>query len=438
VIVNGPPRVLVVEGTPGVGAYLVNALQAAGLQVDMSNAQQGPFQTDTLNNYVSLVLADVPADQLTTSGMDALKNYVQSHGGGLVVTGGDQAFGPGQYARTPLEDMLPVTSDVHGTSLQASIGLVLAIDTSGSMGQDVGGTTIMDLAKQAALGAAQTLGPQDRIGVISLEDHSTWAIEPTPASNMDAISAAVDGMSPGGGDDTDANAVNMGTQALAQVDARSKHIIFITDGENPGGDYATAMQQATAASVTVSTIGIGDQADTQLLQQLAQLGGGAYYDGSDPFNLPRLVLKETRQLQRAAIVEQDTQPVEVRASPVLANLAAGGQQTLPSVRGYVATTPRPQSTVILASPTGDPLLSEWQFGLGAAWSGLPTSPTPGPRRGLEPRAVSSSHSGPRSSNARSGRLKTRTGKYRQLLTMIRPRSPSGHSEARRGRLTVST
>jgi Mg-chelatase subunit ChlD/uncharacterized membrane protein len=364
VIVDGPPRVLVVEGASGAGSYLVDALKSAGLQVDVSRAPQGPFQSDTLNNYASVVLVNVPADQITSSGTDALKNYVQSHGGGLVVTGGDQTFGPGGYARTPLEDLLPVTSDLRGSSLQASVGLVLAIDTSGSMGQDVGGTTIMDLAKQAALAAAQALGPGDEIGVISLETNSSWAVQPTPASNMDAISAAVDQMAPGGGDDTDANAVFMGDQGLAQVDARSKHIILITDGQNPGGDYASALQQAKAANVSISTIGIGDQADTQLLQQIAQLGGGAYYDGSDPFNLPQLVVKETQQLQRAAIVEQDTQPVEVSSSPVLANLDGAGPQSLPVLRGYVATTPRPQSTVILAAPSADPLLAEWQDGLG--------------------------------------------------------------------------
>ena len=117
VIVDGPPRVLVVEGASGAGSYLVDALKAAGLQVDVSSAQQGPFQADTLNDYASVVLANVPADQFTSSGMDALKNYVQSHGGGLVVTGGDQAFGPGGYARTPLEDLLPVTSDLRGASV---------------------------------------------------------------------------------------------------------------------------------------------------------------------------------------------------------------------------------------------------------------------------------------------------------------------------------
>lgn len=365
VIVDGPPEVLIVEGTPGEGQYLAQALQAAGLQVDVAKPSDGPFQADTLNNYASVVLANVPADQLTPEGTDALKTYVQTHGGGLVVAGGSQAYGAGQYARAPLEDILPVSADLHGSSVQAGVGLVLAIDTSGSMGADVGGTTIMDLAKEAAIAAAENLGPGDEIGVISMQDKSTWAIEPTPASNSDAISTAINQMSPGGGDDTNANGISMAYQALAGVDVGNKHILLITDGENPGGNYQPVMQQVRAASMTVSTIGIGEQSDTQLLQETAALGGGAYYDGSDPFNLPQLVLKETQQLQRAAIVEQSTQPMPIGSSPALAGIDT---RQLPPLRGYVATTPKPQGSVLLASPTGDPLLAEWQYGLGRAIS----------------------------------------------------------------------
>jgi Mg-chelatase subunit ChlD/uncharacterized membrane protein len=367
VIVDGPPRVLIIEGAPGEGHYLAEALQADGLLVDVTNPQSGPFQTDTLNNYASVVLANVPANLVSNDGMAALKNYVQSHGGGLVVSGGDQAFGPGLYARTPLEDALPVSADLRGSSLQAGVGLVLVIDTSGSMSQDVGGTTIMDLAKDAALAAAESLGPGDEIGIISLEDKSTWAIEPTSATNIDAISAALNQMSPGGGDDTNATAISMGYQGLSGLNGGAKHIILITDGENPGGDYTGPLDQAKAAGITISTIGIGAQSDVQLLQQIATLGGGAYYDGSDPFNLPQLVLKETQQLQRAAIVEQPTQPVAIGDSPALNGI---DPQKLPQLRGYVATTPKPQSNVILASPNADPLLAEWQYGLGRviAWT----------------------------------------------------------------------
>ena len=135
----------------------------------------------------------------------------------------------------------------------------------GSMSQDVGGATIMDLARQAALAAMDSLGPGDEIGVISFEDKSSWAIEPTSASNVDAITAAVDQMQPSGSDDTIGGVLQLARDGLAGVDAKSKHVVVLTDGQTPGGDYNAAIQQLTAAGISVSTIGIGNQADTQLL-----------------------------------------------------------------------------------------------------------------------------------------------------------------------------
>ena len=153
------------------------------------------------------------------------------------------------------------------------------------MSQDVGGATIMALAKDAALAAMETLGAGDEIGIISFEDTSTWAIQSTPADQVDAISA-VDKMPPGGGDDTLAGALQLGYGGLHGIQARVKHEVVITDGETPSGDHAALVQQMQAEGMSVSTIGIGEQADTQQLQQLARAGGGAYYDGSHPFDLP--------------------------------------------------------------------------------------------------------------------------------------------------------
>jgi len=122
-----------------------------------------------------------------------------------------------------------------------------------------------------------------------------------------------------------------------------------------------------AAQVTLSTVGIGSDADTNLLQELAQLGHGRYYDGNDPFDLPQLLVKETQQVQRAAIVEEDFTPLPITTNPATEGIDI---RKAPQLRGYVATTAKPQSTVLLASRQLDPVLSEWQYGLGRvmAWT----------------------------------------------------------------------
>jgi Mg-chelatase subunit ChlD/uncharacterized membrane protein len=366
VIVTGPPSVLVVEGTPGEGQFLTDALRSSGLSVDVGSPLSAPLDLTALRNYASVVIVDVAANQFAPGQLRALKTYVQNYGGGLVVAGGDHAFGPGSYARTPLEDMLPVRMDLRGKSVSASTALILVIDNSGSMGGGPGGASKMDLAKEAAISAAELLGEYDQIGIVAFEDQPRWAIPPTPATDLSVVQAAISEMQPGGGTEI-YPALKMAYEGLSGIDAKVKHVILLTDGEAPRGDYPGLTSQMRDANITLSTIGIGSDADTNLLQELAQLGNGRYYDGNDPFDLPRLVVKETQQVQRAAIVEEDFKPLRITSNPALDGIDLNN---MPQLRGYVATTPKPQSSILLVSRQIDPILTEWQYGLGRviAWT----------------------------------------------------------------------
>ncbi len=366
VVVSGPPAVLVAEGSPGDGKFLADALRATGLKVDLTTVAAASLDPQALRDYASVVLANVTASSLPLGQMRALQAYVRDFGGGLVVVGGDSAYGPGGYARTPLEDMLPVRMDLRGKSVSASVALMLVVDVSGSMGGGPGGASKMDLAKEAAIAAVELLGEYDQVGVLAFDDQNHWMIQPTFASDLAPIEEAISRMQPGGGTEI-YPALKEAYQAIGPIDAKVKHIVLLTDGQAPRGDYPTLMQQLRDSQVTLSTIGIGTDADTQLLQELAQLGNGRYYDGNDPFDLPRLLVKETQQVQRAAIVEQDFTPIPVASSPATAGIDF---RQAPQLRGYVATTPKPQATVLLASSQLDPVLSEWQYGLGRvlAWT----------------------------------------------------------------------
>ena len=57
-----------------------------------------------------IFLGDMPADVLSTRFCEMTKEFVSEFGGGLVVMAGPR-FGPGQLAKTPLADMLPVFVD---------------------------------------------------------------------------------------------------------------------------------------------------------------------------------------------------------------------------------------------------------------------------------------------------------------------------------------
>ena len=56
--------------------------------------------------------------------MKLLRAYVRETGGGLVMTGGPDSFGPGGWYRTPVEDVLPVDMDVRSEKYFPSLSLI--------------------------------------------------------------------------------------------------------------------------------------------------------------------------------------------------------------------------------------------------------------------------------------------------------------------------
>jgi Mg-chelatase subunit ChlD len=358
-VVSGRPTVLIVEGDPGEARFLSEALNAAGLQTDVKGPTEAPSELGGFRPYESVVLVNVRADKLTTTQMKSIQGYVQSLGGGLVVIGGDHSYGVGRYARTPLEDALPVKMDLRGKTLTASVALVLVIDASGSMAGGPGASK-MDLAKEAAVRATELLGEQDQIGVISFDDTPRWVIEMQNMTDPSAVQSGIGGISPGGGTAI-FPALETAYDALVQREAKVKHIILLTDGLSTGGDYDALTNQMRADNISLSTIAVGSDADFNLLRKLADIGQGRYYEGNDPFDLPQLVVKETQEVARAAIVEEPFRPLVSSSSPIMDGFDAN---SLPPLYGYVSTTPKPSSQTILLSRSADPLLSEWQYGLG--------------------------------------------------------------------------
>jgi Ca-activated chloride channel family protein len=365
--VQGPPRVLVVEQRPGEADVIVSALSSTGMRLDRIAPGDLPDQLDALGNYSAVVLADVAATSLTDTQQTALRDYVRDLGRGLLAIGGDTSFGQGDYLNTPLDDLLPVRSSVRSHRDQGRVALLLVMDTSGSMADDIyhEGTTKIDMAKQAAILSAQQLSPRDQVGILSFDSTQHWVL---PLTNMLGMSASTiqDRLAPlsaDGGTDI-FPALSMAFDAINGSDARYKHIILMTDGMSCcAGDYAGLQDRMRAANVTLSTIAIGGDADTDLLSQLARQGDGRYYFADHARDIPRLMTRETDLATRGPLVEGSITPRQVSPDAVLSNLAAGG---LPQLGGYLVTSPKDLAEVLLVSDAGDPLLARWQFGLGRA------------------------------------------------------------------------
>jgi hypothetical protein len=138
-------------------------------------------------------------------------------------------------------------------------------------------------------------------------------------------------------------------------------MIVLSDGQTPDNDFAGLVRDMRAQGMTISSVSLGDGAAKDIMQMIAQEGGGRYYETNDPNNMPQIFTKETMQASRSAIKEDLFGTVVTGDHPILSGYE---KSELPFVLGYVMTQPKPTATLLLAAETGDPLLAICRYGLG--------------------------------------------------------------------------
>ncbi|HEY6542160.1 MAG TPA: glutamine amidotransferase, partial [Ktedonobacteraceae bacterium] len=354
--VQGPPQVLVIEGRPGAGHNIVAALQATHINVTTGTPSDVPLTLGGLANYNALVLADVPALDLGTTRMQVIQSFVRDLGRGLVVSGGENSYGVGGYAGTPLEETLPVKMDIPQHKDNPSIAVVLIIESLESQSE-------VNISKEAAKGVINLLTPHDQIAVSAA--FGSLAIPMQPVTNKAAIDSAIDALNP---NDPDSYLPDLVTaeKALLNTNAKIKHVILLGDGDATDS-YSAQVLKMASENISISVVGtnIGAYQDLSMMQQIASLGKGRFYLANDPNAIPQILLNETKQAAKRAIVQESFTPAIVGSHPILTGLSA-----LPKLDGYVATTPKPTAQLVLISQEDDPVLAVWQYGLGrvAAWT----------------------------------------------------------------------
>src|SRR5690606_10949164 len=123
-------------------------------------------------------------------------------------------------------------------------------------------------------------------------------------------------------------------EAIAQLsrsEAAIRHIVLMTDGLAEPADFYPTLPRARMANLTISTVAIGQGADTALLRQIANIGGGAFSATEDFSALPAILAREALLLAGSPIRNRST-PVDWsdRDAGFLAGLG-----DLPPVRSFV-------------------------------------------------------------------------------------------------------
>lgn len=366
-VVSGKPKILIVDGHPdqNESGNLEAALKAASVDTQVVNPENFPALS-SLTQFDSVVLVDVPANTMPQGSLDVLQSYVRDLGKGLVVVGGEESYALGGYFRTPLEDMLPVQLQLPSKLETPSVAMVIVIDRSGSMADNYKGSVKIEMAKDAAYQAAAQLSSSDEVGVISFDTEATWNVQLAPMGNPANLVSPIGQIAPGGGTSI-ITGLQPAVKALEGVQAKDKQVILLTDGQDSDSnvDYSKVFQEANANNINVSTVGLGDDVNTTFLSNMAAKNNGRYYFVDDPSTLPRIFAKEVHLIARSYIVEENFTPQIAAPSPILKDITA-----LPQLKGYVGTQPKNTATTALVSDKGDPILAQWQYGLGrvVAWT----------------------------------------------------------------------
>jgi len=355
--VQGAPRLLLVEGRSGEGSEMSALLNAAGLQHDTILPAQLPDGAEGLQGYDGIVLVNVDHDAAQAAQWEALRQAVRALGRGLTVIGGDSSYALGGYRGTELEEMLPVTIDVRSKLDMPSLALMLVIDKSGSMTEGMFGTTRLELAKEAAMRAAEVLTENDRVGVIAFDDAAKWVVSLQAVEDVAAIQRQIGTIRPGGGT-AFYSALLEAKNALTASDAAQKHVIFLTDGEPGDSGYEALVDGMRQNGITLTTVAVGSGADQRLLRSLAERGGGRAYAADEFDNLPKIFTKETYLVSGSYVQNRSFYPVITHDS-VLTDF-----EGFPRLDGYLAATEKGMAEVELVSDREDPLLAWWQYGAG--------------------------------------------------------------------------
>jgi hypothetical protein len=224
--------------------------------------------------------------------------------------------------------------------------------------------TKLQMAKEAARLAINSLHDGDVLGVIAFDTEYSWVVPMHTIqgqADRDRAGAQVAALPPGAGTSI-YPAVQEAEHAMRSVQAPNRHVVLLTDGQEwETADYGPVLDRMRAGGVTLSAIGIGRDADRELLMRLARLGQGRYYFTERTQNIPRIVFRELEVALKDAMIEGDVQPQVLVPSPVLRGLSP---QDLPLLGGYEATTARDGVSIALVTGDGDPLLAHWQYGLG--------------------------------------------------------------------------
>lgn len=351
----GEPHVLFVDGDERHDPLLPALLQSEKINLTAIEPSALPRSLRDLQGYDSIIFNNVSAGDLTADQMKMIERAVHDLGVGFIMVGGDHSFGAGGYKDTPIERILPVEMDIKNEKVLPQGALVPIIHT-------VEIPEGQYWAEAIVHSALDVLAPRDLMGVLfyNWQGGEDWLFKLQEVGDKKRLHSIISSIQPGDMPSFD-RTLQMAHDALVGCGASVRHIVIISDGDPQTPNPALA-KKIRDARISISTVCINPHSprDVSVMQDLARLGGGNFYNVASYNNLPQIFVKEAATVRKSLIIEEPFTPAVRQGSPLLAGVGPG----YPGLRGYVGTTAKPLADVPLVTHHDDPLFAHWRHGLG--------------------------------------------------------------------------
>jgi Ca-activated chloride channel family protein len=143
----------------------------------------------------------------------------------------------------------------------------------------------LDTVKRAARDLLDQMYLQDRISVVGFDHKAHVVVENQAVDKLESIKEKIQSLKASGGTCID-DGIKLGLQETSKgKDGRVSQIFLLTDGENEHGDNERCFQfsrLATEYNMTLHSLGFGDSWNQDVLEKIADAGGGTMAYIPDP------------------------------------------------------------------------------------------------------------------------------------------------------------
>ncbi len=182
------------------------------------------------------------------------------------------------------------------------LNLAVVLDRSGSM------TGVkLDKAKQAAMQLVDRLRPDDFFSLVIFSDQAQLIVPAQHVEDRDALKQQIESIEAGGSTAL-YSGVNMGAKQVEEYlsNKRINRVILLSDGcANVGPstplDLRRLGEDLAEKNISVTTIGVGDDYNEDLMAGLAEASDANYYYVQDTEKLPEIFARELGGLLSVAV-----------------------------------------------------------------------------------------------------------------------------------------